>query len=492
MNNFSFDFKKIHKLNLRLVILIVVIINIPLISKNGLAGSTLYLGVSGAVIALLLINYFAKINDMVKGFLFATIPGVVILALFILDGFALNKHYLLIITVVMSAVYFERKIIIFYSLLIYIAFISMFTTVPELLTGQAKDVPVFLTILFVYFGITLLLTRLTEWCRELIDSSEEKANEANALLEETQKLLYTIKNSSETIGTQADEVRQTATILEGVSATILASTQQISHSTQEEADAIQEMQHTMTTSNEKLNETVTLSKEALHFTESMNEQLTENERHVSQVTTRMNYLSKSMDTTVQTMEELQESLKTVNELLTNISGIADQTNLLALNAAIEAARAGEHGKGFAVVADEVRKLAESSAQTAAKIGEVTTELFQKSTAAQHQSIEGQQFASESQGLLNEIAEKFSTIKKSSDVSTRNVSQSVLAIEEVSKQFDTILQNIESLAAVSQENSASTEEILSSIYEEDALLKSISEASHQLHLLNQELIKISQG
>lgn len=105
-------------------------------------------------------------------------------------------------------------------------------------------------------------------------------------------------------------------------------------------------------------------------------------------------------------------------------------------------------------------------------------------------MQGQTTALEGQKLLDEIAAVFNDVKLSSDISNDNLQQSVSAIEKVSNQFVQLLKEIETLSAVSQQNSAATEEIVSSIYEENKLLEAISVATEKLQTLNRELIELT--
>lgn len=160
--------------------------------------------------------------------------------------------------------------------------------------------------------------------------------------------------------------------------------------------------------------------------------------------------------------QLEGKAKDINNIVSIVSGIAEQTNLLALNASIEAARAGEQGKGFAVVAESIRKLAEQSKEAVLDIN---------SNLAQ--------FVKEIGLLVDHIDVQYNVLEKETnnlDI-VRNISyeanqsvQSVATsmIETISKlnieadSISDVYDSIESLAAIAEENSASSEEVSASV------------------------------
>jgi methyl-accepting chemotaxis protein len=150
------------------------------------------------------------------------------------------------------------------------------------------------------------------------------------------------------------------------------------------------------------------------------------------------------------MDDLGRRSQDINRILTVISDIADQTNLLALNAAIEAARAGEAGRGFAVVADEVRKLAE---KTMAATQEVTSSITAIQRSAKD-SISNTDRAIDTIELAGQLADKSGAL-----------------LNELVAGAQTSAEQIQTIAAAAEEQSAASEEINRS-------LESVSELTNQ--------------
>jgi len=155
------------------------------------------------------------------------------------------------------------------------------------------------------------------------------------------------------------------------------------------------------------------------------------------------------------LQGLVDSVDQISEFIGVITSIADQTNLLALNAAIEAARAGEPGRGFAVVAESVRKLAEESGRAADSVRGLMTALqdgARNTKAASDETAE----------LLAQTVEKANEAKDSLNG----------AMGEIDKAND----RIQNIAAVAQEQAASSREIAQGI---DNVTKATSEILEHL-------------
>ncbi|WP_284676580.1 methyl-accepting chemotaxis protein [Vibrio sinus] len=152
---------------------------------------------------------------------------------------------------------------------------------------------------------------------------------------------------------------------------------------------------------------------------------------------------------INSMQQINESSKKINDIIGVIDEIAFQTNLLALNAAVEAARAGEQGRGFSVVAAEVRNLAQRSASAAKEIKALIKDSVEK--------IEnGSQLVNQSGETLEEIVGSVRQVKQMIGEITESSSQQTLGIEQVTQavsQMDEMTQQnallVEKVSTMSQ-------------------------------------------
>ena len=157
------------------------------------------------------------------------------------------------------------------------------------------------------------------------------------------------------------------------------------------------------------------------------------------------------------MTTLGQQAQGIGQIMNVISDIADQTNLLALNAAIEAARAGDAGRGFAVVADEVRKLAEKTMAATKEVGD---------------AISGIQ-----DGTRKNILNVEQTVGKIDDA-TVLATKSGESLSEIVVLVDMATDQVRSIAAASEQQSAASEEINRSIEDINRISMETSGTMHQ--------------
>lgn len=166
------------------------------------------------------------------------------------------------------------------------------------------------------------------------------------------------------------------------------------------------------------------------------------------------------DQTEKTNQSVQE-IRTVTEI---IAGISNQTNLLALNASIEAARAGEHGKGFAVVADEIRKLAEQSRESASQITGIIEMLIRNSNTTVDTMKKVTDMIDKQGEELSQTKSVFGDLNNEIGLVGGAVDNIRNEIEQLNQLKNSVMGAVDNLAAIAEENAASTQETSASMQE----------------------------
>jgi methyl-accepting chemotaxis protein len=172
--------------------------------------------------------------------------------------------------------------------------------------------------------------------------------------------------------------------------------------------------------------------------------------------------SEAMTKVSETIANLNSNTKDILMILDKINSITQQTNLLALNASIEAARAGDAGRGFAVVANEIRKLAEESQFASLQIKRIIDNVNNSIRTSLSISNEAKLSFKEEVNQVEVTVKSFEFIKSCFEDILNSMSHSQKAIELIDKDKDTLNQYINNIAAVSQRNTASTEEVTATV------------------------------
>jgi methyl-accepting chemotaxis protein len=478
-----------HKFNVAVLWIFSVILVVSAYSVGGKgyalkAGSAMFL--TSAVVSLLIV---LPINEFVKSLLVPTIPAFAALGMSISTGGNERMFNVYFLAICMASVYFNIKLLVTFSSYFSIILITTYIVTPTGLLGKASSFGDFISRMGSFLCAVIIIYYLTKSGKDLIAKSEEERKSAE---ESLNKLNNGVERLEETASVLSENVRISTGNVEDIKqgiGMIGESMREMAASVEETAVSINRANNAMIISTEQIDETYQLSKEIeMSFKESSSAVHT-GTNEVKLMADQMKIIYGAINAAVETVSSLKDKMDTIQSSLSGITHIADQTNLLALNAAIEAARAGEHGRGFAVVAEEVRKLAEQSAQTASEIQSITSIIKDSTDNALENVSKGSEAVEIGNEKVNSILKVLENVDRSVKIVDEKLSLEYGMIDELLKQLKESQSQLETIAATSEQNSATTEEILSLTETQEQSAIEIFEKMKEMKELGESLTSI---
>jgi methyl-accepting chemotaxis protein len=191
-----------------------------------------------------------------------------------------------------------------------------------------------------------------------------------------------------------------------------------------------------------------------------------------------------------TIRHVKNYASSISNLVGLIQAVSGQTKLLALNATIEAARAGEAGRGFGVVAKEIRKLAEQSSHAAEQITQSIIHMEEVTVSATEEFDEMLSKMKSNLTLANSSKLTFDELMKEIGDVNENMKVMQGKLKELEYILPELEQSADGLLSVSQETSASSDEMLAASENQIEQMEGNHHIGKHLNELSQSLSAIT--
>ncbi|WP_438348510.1 methyl-accepting chemotaxis protein [Paenibacillus sp. FA6] len=273
-----------------------------------------------------------------------------------------------------------------------------------------------------------------------------------------------LKGVTESVGilTQSSNLMQdNALTTDRISKEVVMAFQEIATGVESQAQSVTDISNTM----QQLNLSVAQANDA-SISMSDKSRDTDNitqegQEKVVRLTSDMSEVLDIVSRTSDMMTQMNEENQKIESIVSTIVGIAEQTNLLSLNASIEAARAGEHGKGFAVVSTEIRKLAQNSHAASADITEILSTTQRNIRQVNVMVNNGLLVVESGRNSADEIARLFGGIRHNTQQVLEQAQDLENMNEHIHQSSAFVLGEVNSVAAITEENTAAIEQVLAS-------------------------------
>lgn len=382
--------------------------------------------------------------------------GLCILYLFICAAFTSEYlRYMGLIPLVLCILYFDKKLIVITSSIM--GMINIVTCYQLVYTQQVIEEDMRVNFIMTAVTVMLLLIIICfascvghRFNHAALYNLNDERIAQQMMLDDVIRIAEEVRRGTQKASEIMDELDKSTDV-------VRLSVSEISDSTMNTAENIQEQTIMTQDIQQAIDETIKRSGHMVNVAALSNQSVEENHRVIEQLKMQSQTISNTNEEVFTSMNELKERTDKVKNIADVIFSISSQTNLLALNASIESARAGEAGRGFAVVADEIRKLAEETRRETEHIAVILAELNDNAVNAKS-AVEQSVTATEKQEqMINLVSGGFEEIDKNILDLSQDIHNIADRLNKLSQSNNNIVDSITQLSATAQEVTANSQQ-----------------------------------
>lgn len=378
----------------------------------------------------------------------------------------------------LSGLYLEPSYTIWQAVLINILMVILYVMHPEKAESLSQYI-MCLGILDVAAGVMYLLIKRG---RAFIEIGNQRAEEAEALLESMNHVSEQLQNNCDKSTQRINGMQEISDALEGNVEELKRGSLEITRGTKEvDASCADVREHMKVTADhiEALNVEV----------KKVEAVIEENKGNLKNMDADMGQVKKEVGTISQVLGDLQQQMHQIAEVTEQLTGISTSTKMLALNASIEAARAGASGAGFAVVASKVQDLAVDSSNCSDRVVAIVESIEERIEVTVHQMEESFRAIEDSIASLDGLQKGFDGLIAQFKSLYGNIEEQNTNVKKVDDIFGELNNLVSGMNAYAEENQAAVEAIVSATTSYRDYVDMIIDDTKQINDLSSSMLDV---